>query len=229
MLELKPIVWFGVWWTVLAIAFALCFGAPDVPRLYSVVTQPVSADAQVFSTECPNHGSVNYSYKAENQLYFGRSHLGSECGHLGPGDRIQIYVSRAHLSWSEAGNPKTSLFNELAATGATAVFAASLVVILAYLRSRFVVTAIVGRNFLPAAVTAGVCIQALLISFRDGAWQVLMAPGILAGMTIWGTHGPVTDDQAFMVVINGVDIAVYSVTVLAVIHLGCWFRAKVTA
>jgi hypothetical protein len=56
-----------------------------------------------------------------------------------------------------------------------------------------------------------------------------MAPGILAGMTIWGTHGPVTDDQAFMVVINGVDIAVYSVTVLAVIHLGCWFRAKVTA
>src|SRR5262245_24900431 len=110
---LKPAVWLGVWWTTLAAGFAFGLGALNLPRLYRVAAHPVLAEAVVFSTDCPIHALVHYSYTVANQIYLGQSHLGQECRSLGPGDRINVYLSEADPSLSEAGSPRAALINEL--------------------------------------------------------------------------------------------------------------------
>jgi len=244
---LKTAVWLGVWWIALAAGLVLGLGALNLPRLYRIATHPVLAEAVVFSTDCSNHALVHYRYTAANQLYFGRSHLGQECSRLGPGDRIHVYLSEADPSLSEAGSPRAALINELTTVALAALFAPSFIITLTYFRYRRSMRrgnvtgvaqvarhawTVIGNNRLPAAATAGVFIQALLMlmgaQFQDGVWQALMAPGMLAAMLIWGPHGPVSDGPAFIAIIIGINIIVYSLIALVVLRLINHVRTKLS-
>ena len=224
----------GAWWTVLSVGFACCFGALNVPRLYRVAAHPVLAEADVLTTDCANHGIVFYSYTAANEDYIGHSYLGQGCSQLGPGDRIRIYLSEADPTLSEAGNPRAALIKELITIALPAIFAASFVLILAYLwywrpshrrDANAVVNVIKRRNRLLAAVAAGVLVQPL-VQFLKDEWRVLAAPGDLTIVAIWGPHGPVPDDRVAFGIACGVNIIFYSLIASVVIRLITHFRIK---
>ncbi len=233
MPTLKSAVHLGAWWTVLAVGFAYCFGALNVPRLYRVATHPVQAEAVVLTRDCANHGIVFYSYTAANEDYIGHSYLGQGCSLLETGDHIRIYFSEADPTLSEAGNPRAALVNELITIAPAAIFAASFVVVSAFLRYWHpgqhgdvnAAHVIKRRNRLLAAITAAVLIQAL-VQFPQDEWRVLAAPGELAIVAIWGPHGPVPDDRVALGVACDVNIIFYSLIASALIQLIIRFRIK---
>jgi hypothetical protein len=230
---LKSSVQFGAWWTALTIGFSGCFGTLNIPRLLRIVAHPAQAEAVVLARNCANNGMVVYSYTAANENHIGYSYLRQGCSQLETDERIRIYLAETDPSLSEADNPRAALFNELITIAAAGILAASFVVILAslwYWRPRRhdhvnLMTRIKRRNRLLAAVTAAVLIQAPVRLLKDD-FRVLIAPGELAVMAIWGPHGPVSDDRIAMGVICGVNIIFYSLIISAVVQLIINFKSK---